>query len=101
DRSGSNHGPRGGLVTRSLAVEYVRRWPVPRTLRSLPAISDKAAPPRRSPLSVSRCETARAGDAAGRRCSYCDAEEVWVMTTAVIGTGGIGSVLARELGSGG
>ena len=25
DRSGSNHGPRGGLVARSLAVEYVRR----------------------------------------------------------------------------
>ena len=24
DRSGSNHGPRGGLVTRSLAVEYAR-----------------------------------------------------------------------------
>ena len=25
DRSGANHGPRGGLVTRSLAIEYLRR----------------------------------------------------------------------------
>ena len=30
-----------------------------------------------------------------------DAEEVWVMTTAIIGTGGIGSVIARRLASGG
>jgi hypothetical protein len=29
----------------------------------LPAISGKAAPPRRSRLSASRCETTRAGDA--------------------------------------
>ncbi len=44
-----------------------RRWPVPRTLTSLPAISGKAALPRRFPLSASRCETARVG-APGRRC---------------------------------
>ena len=37
----------------------------------------------------------------GRRCQYCDAEEVSVMTTAIIGTGGIGSVIARQLASGG
>ena len=46
DRSGSNHGPRGGLGACSLAVEYV-------------------------------------------------------MTTAIIGTGGIGSAIARRLASGG
>ncbi len=73
----------------------------PPALRSLPVISGKAPPPRRSPFSASRCETARAGDAPGRRCSYCEAEEVSVMTTAVIGTGGLGSVIARELASGG
>jgi hypothetical protein len=33
--------------------------------------------------------------------SYCDAGEVSVRTTAVIGTGGIRSVIARELASGG
>jgi 8-hydroxy-5-deazaflavin:NADPH oxidoreductase len=32
---------------------------------------------------------------------YCDAEEVPVMTTAIIGTGGIGSAVARALASGG
>jgi lactate dehydrogenase-like 2-hydroxyacid dehydrogenase len=30
-----------------------------------------------------------------------DAEEVSVMTTAIIGTGAIGSVIARQLASGG
>jgi 8-hydroxy-5-deazaflavin:NADPH oxidoreductase len=35
------------------------------------------------------------------RCWYRDAEEVPVMTTAIIGTGGIGSVIARHLASGG
>src|SRR5271154_5935178 len=33
--------------------------------------------------------------------STCDTEEVSVMTTAIIGTGGIGSVIARQLASGG
>jgi 8-hydroxy-5-deazaflavin:NADPH oxidoreductase len=35
------------------------------------------------------------------RCWYRDAEEVSVMTIAIIGTGGIGSVIARHLASGG
>jgi 8-hydroxy-5-deazaflavin:NADPH oxidoreductase len=35
------------------------------------------------------------------RCRHCDAEEVSVMTTAIIGTGGLGSVIARQLASGG
>jgi predicted dinucleotide-binding enzyme len=43
----------------------------------------------------------RTGDAQGSRTDYGDAEEVSVMTTAVIGTGGIGSAIARLLGSGG
>src|SRR5271154_1745449 len=33
--------------------------------------------------------------------STCDTEEVSVMTTAIIGTGGVGSVIARQLASGG
>src|SRR5271154_3184123 len=33
--------------------------------------------------------------------STCDTEEVSVMTTAIIGTGGIGSVIARHLAAGG
>jgi predicted dinucleotide-binding enzyme len=32
---------------------------------------------------------------------YRDGEEVSVMTTAIIGTGGLGSVIARQLASGG
>ena len=48
-----------------------------------------------------RCETAGAGDAPGHRYWCRDAEEVSVMTTAVIGTGGIGSAIARRLASGG
>ena len=39
--------------------------------------------------------------ASGRRCEYRDTWEVSVMTTAIIGTGGIGSAIARLLGSGG
>jgi 8-hydroxy-5-deazaflavin:NADPH oxidoreductase len=35
------------------------------------------------------------------RCCYGDAEEVSVMSTAIIGTGGIGSVIAGHLASGG
>jgi predicted dinucleotide-binding enzyme len=35
------------------------------------------------------------------RCEYGDVEEVSAMTTAIIGTGGIGSAIARLLGSGG
>jgi 8-hydroxy-5-deazaflavin:NADPH oxidoreductase len=37
----------------------------------------------------------------GRRCRYCEVEEVPAMTTAIIGTGGLGSVIARVLASGG
>jgi 8-hydroxy-5-deazaflavin:NADPH oxidoreductase len=33
--------------------------------------------------------------------THCDAEEVSVMTTAIIGTGGLGSVIARQLATGG
>jgi predicted dinucleotide-binding enzyme len=42
-----------------------------------------------------------APDALGRRGEYRGAEEVSTMTTAIIGTGGIGSVIARQLASGG
>jgi 8-hydroxy-5-deazaflavin:NADPH oxidoreductase len=37
----------------------------------------------------------------GCRCRRCEAEEVPAMTTAIIGTGGLGSVIARVLASGG
>jgi predicted dinucleotide-binding enzyme len=47
------------------------------------------------------CETARAADALGRRCQYRDAEEVSGMNTAIIGTGVIGSAIARQLAAGG
>jgi 8-hydroxy-5-deazaflavin:NADPH oxidoreductase len=41
------------------------------------------------------------GDAPDRRREYCETEEFWDMATAIIGTGGIGSVIARLLASGG
>ena len=59
---------------------------------------------RWNPRSFSIVEPLRdrsGGDALGRRRWYCDAEEVSVVTTAVIGTGGIGSAIARQLASGG
>src|SRR5580658_9261986 len=46
-------------------------------------------------------QVAGCGDAPGRGCEYGGTKEGWAMTTAVIGTGGIGSAIARCLASGG
>jgi 8-hydroxy-5-deazaflavin:NADPH oxidoreductase len=43
----------------------------------------------------------RLGEASGGRCEYRERLGGSVMTTAIIGTGGIGSAIARLLGSGG
>ncbi len=60
----------------------------------------------RPPRSPGECRDHRRNPAHRRRPApgilrSHHAEEVWVMTTAIIGTGGIGSVIARRLASGG
>src|ERR1700685_4022644 len=52
-------------------------------------------------LPRSRFWSARVGAASGRHDEYRHTWEASVMTTAIIGTGGIGSAIARLLGSGG
>src|SRR5271165_6276710 len=81
-RSGPDHGPRRGLVARSLAIEYARRR-VRVNAETTGEVTSTVASPR-SPSLDPR-----------------DTEEASVMTTAIIGAGGIGSVIARLLASGG
>ena len=70
------------------------------------------SPPRAGTDRTTRClwnTGAAARDLPGREPrvasatveQYGDAKEVSVMTTAIIGTGGLGSVIARQLAAGG
>jgi hypothetical protein len=66
DRSGPNHGPRGGLVARSLAVEYARRGVRMNTEVTGESLTLTAVPRTLASIHVCRAEELRPAGGAPR-----------------------------------
>ena len=91
-------GGQGAGLAR-FGQDLVRGPPTPRGGSAIPDHQPPGSPD--FPFAAGRRESFRDPLGSGVPREYCDADETSVMTTAVIGTGVLGSAVARRLASGG